>query len=266
MKVDIAVVGAGILGVCIAYWISRLYDCDIVLLDKEASPGVHASSRNTGVLHRPFYLNPRKKRIFARAAAVSYPMWKTLSAGAGLPWLPVGTLSVAVSDAQVSTLHTYHQWGLENGMEADQLVLLDPSKTRELEPEVHCRAALLSRTDVSVDFGSYTRHLGLMAQSEGARFQGGIHVDGATAVEDRVAVRFVKNSQNKGVLCKLLINAAGAAPWRSPILWGSPGTTRRSTSGETTGSSRSRSLHALGGTSTPRLEYQSFRSLTLTSS
>jgi len=208
-RADVLVVGAGILGVCIAYWISRLYDCDLVLVDKETRAGAHASTRNTGVLHRPFYLNPTKKRTFARAAALSYPMWKDLAEKAALPWLPIGTLSVAVSDEQVSTLQSYHEWGQENGMTAEEVPLLDAAETKALEPEVSCRAALHSTTDVSVDFGSFTRHLASLAAGYGARFLGGFDVQSTANQGDRVAVKFGKGGDYDGVVCRFMINVAG---------------------------------------------------------
>jgi len=208
-RADVLVVGAGILGVCIAYWISRLYDCDLALVDKETRAGAHASTRNTGVLHRPFYLNPRKKRTFARAAFISYPMWRDLATKAGLPWLPIGTLSVAVSDDQVSTLQSYHEWGKENGMAAEEVPLLDAVEAKALEPEVTCRAALHSTTDVSVDFGSFTRYLASLAENQGAKFLRGCEVKSVANLGDQIAVRFRKGSDYDGVVSRILINVAG---------------------------------------------------------
>jgi L-2-hydroxyglutarate oxidase len=54
----IVILGAGILGVSIAYWLSELSDASIAILDKETKIAQHSSSRNTGVIHRPFYLDP----------------------------------------------------------------------------------------------------------------------------------------------------------------------------------------------------------------
>jgi L-2-hydroxyglutarate oxidase len=208
-RADVLVVGAGILGVCITYWISRLYDCGLVLVDKETRPGAHASTRNTGVLHRPFYLNPRKKRTFARAAALSYPMWRDLANKAALPWLPIGTLSVAVSEEQVSTLQSYREWGQDNGMAPEEVPLLDAAETKALEPEVKCKAALHSTTDVSVDFGSFTHHLASLAEKQGAKFLGGLGVQSVVNHGDRLAVRFRRGGAYDGAVCSLMINVAG---------------------------------------------------------
>ena len=62
-KFDIAIIGGGILGTTISYWISNLYDSSICVIEKEFNVAKHTSGRNTGVVHTPFYLNPEKKKI-----------------------------------------------------------------------------------------------------------------------------------------------------------------------------------------------------------
>jgi len=61
-KYDIAIIGGGILGTSISYWISSLYDVNLCVIDKESDVAMHASSRNTAVVHSPFYLNPKTKK------------------------------------------------------------------------------------------------------------------------------------------------------------------------------------------------------------
>jgi L-2-hydroxyglutarate oxidase LhgO len=49
-------VGGGILGLTLALELRRRYeDCSVVLLEKERACGLHASGRNSGVLHAGFY-------------------------------------------------------------------------------------------------------------------------------------------------------------------------------------------------------------------
>ena len=76
-KYDIAIIGGGILGTTISYWISNLYDSSVCVIEKESNVAKHTSGRNTGVVHTPFYLNPEKKKIFAKSAHVSHDLWKT---------------------------------------------------------------------------------------------------------------------------------------------------------------------------------------------
>ena len=52
------VVGAGITGLTIARELIEKGVTDVVILDKEVSPGSHASGRNSGVLHAGIYYSP----------------------------------------------------------------------------------------------------------------------------------------------------------------------------------------------------------------
>ena len=210
-RADVLVVGAGVLGVTVSHWLSSLYDCRVVLADRSLYPGAQASSRNTGVIHRPFYLEPAKKRVFARAALISHPMWRSLAEGAGLPWKPAGTYNVAVEEREVRTLETYRSWGVENGMEESEMELLSGREVRSREPEVECGAALISRTDVSVDFGAFTRYLWRRLLSRGVVFLGGHELVGAREGGGDLTAEFQTASGSTSVRCGFLINAAGGA-------------------------------------------------------
>jgi L-2-hydroxyglutarate oxidase len=207
--VDILVVGAGVLGVTIAYWLSSLYDCRVLLVDREDTVARHTSSRNTGVIHRPFYLNPETKRTFALSAMLSYPLWRGLANEYGLPWRPGGTLEVALREEDVPLLEKYVRWGTNNGMEETELELLDARSVKSVEPEVQCRAALHSKTDASVDFGRFTACVHRLSLDEGLSFQGGLQVSSLKTEGAALGVSFLSNERLAGVRCNLLINAAG---------------------------------------------------------
>ena len=110
-KFDLVIVGGGILGTSLAYWASTLYEGKIAVLEMEKEVAFHTSGRNTGVIHRPFYLDPDKRRIFARTAQISYHLWKKFAGLRSLPWKEIGTLEVATSDQQLKILEkqNHHQ-------------------------------------------------------------------------------------------------------------------------------------------------------------
>jgi len=64
-KFDVVIIGAGILGTAISYWLSTLYDMKICVIEKENNVAKHTSGRNTGVVHSPFYLDPSKRQTSA---------------------------------------------------------------------------------------------------------------------------------------------------------------------------------------------------------
>ena len=184
-----------------------MYDCSVVVIDKEDTVGVHASSRNTGVIHRPFYLNPEKKKIFAQAAQKSYYMWKELALKYALPWYPVGTLEVATSEDQAKTLESYKVWSGENGIE-DEVELLDANGVRKLEPEVICTGAIFSRNDTAVSFGDFSNFIFEMARKNGVRLLANSRVVGIDST-NKLKIRNKDGSQEE-VSAGFILNTAGA--------------------------------------------------------
>jgi L-2-hydroxyglutarate oxidase len=205
---DIVVVGAGILGASIAFWLSEYLDASIAIIDREREPALHASSRNTGVIHRPFHLDPIRRRLSAWASNASYMFWKSFSRIYSLPWNQVGTLKVALEDEDLSELDKYIKWGEENGMDRGEMELLGVEEVSRIEPEVRCRGALLIRSEASVDYGAYTRKLVELSISNGARFLSSSRVVRVSEING-VEIQIASGGRVYIVRSKLLINAAG---------------------------------------------------------
>jgi len=196
--------------VTIAFWLSQLYDSTIAIIDLGPEVASHTSTRNTGVIHRPFYLNPETKKVFAVSAEHSYPMWRDLAKKRGLPWREVGTLEVAVREEDVSTLEKYKSWGEKNGMPDAELELLDGPAVASLEPEVRSKGAIYSKTDVSVDFGHFTKAVFGMAEANGVRFLGNLRVESIETQEGASSTISLRSGRSRGkVSCRFLVNAAG---------------------------------------------------------
>src|SRR5438445_702692 len=225
---DVTIVGGGILGTSFAYWLANRYDGRIALLEKESQVAMHTSRRNTGVVHRPFYLDPVGRKVFARSAQTAYGMWKVFAAERGLPWLPVGTFEVAVRPDQVSRLEKYRDWGLANGMGEDELALLTAEDVRRLEPNVRSHGAIWSKTDTAVDYQVFTQALREDAERAGAKFLLGSNVESVTALDDHLEIRLAletasdrvyvdsrerirvrANQSDEPLGTRFLINAAG---------------------------------------------------------
>src|SRR2546428_4905637 len=203
---DVAVVGGGILGVSVASGLAARYSGRFVVLEREQRVAEHTSRRNTGVVHRPFYLHPKKRKVFARAAQVSYALWKRYAAEKRLPWAEVGTYEVALEDSQFETLETYGAWALENGMAPGEVEVLDGREVRQREPNVRCAGAILSKTDTSVDYRAFTQALKADAEALGVQFLFGKNVREVNATAGDVEVLF---ESGEPLRARLLVNCAG---------------------------------------------------------
>lgn len=195
------------MGASIAFWFSENLDARIAIVDRETEPALHASGRNTGVIHRPFYLDPKRRRLSAWSTQASYAFWLAFSRMFGLPWVERGTLKVAVYERDLGVLDKYIKWGEENGMDRGEMALLDSREVSRIEPEVRCLGALLVRSEASVDYASYAKKLVELSLSNGAVFMGGVRVTGI--YEDRGVVRASRGGELLEIRSRLVINAAG---------------------------------------------------------
>lgn len=204
---DIAIIGGGILGTTAAYWLASRYDARIAVLEQEADVAQHASGRNTGVLHRPFYLHPRWSRRFARSVLLSYDLWRAYARMHGLPWRQVGTLKLAIQEGQLQTLHTYMARARANGMTEDEVVLLAEPELRRLEPNVRAVGALHAKRETAVDFGGFTRQLRDDASGFGVRFLTGRRVVGLAPTRNGLRIDLASNAQPQR--SRYVLNCAG---------------------------------------------------------
>ena len=209
---DVAIIGGGILGTSVSYWIGNQHKGRIAVLEKEGDVAVHTSRRNTGVVHRPFYLDPVKRRVFARSSQTAYGMWKSYAKARGLPWAPVTTLEVATRPEDLKRVEKYHHWGIENGMGEDELEVLSPEELRKLEPHVRGYGAIWSKTDTAVDYRAFTRSLRADAEGEGVKFLTSFDVVAIRKTGDFIEV--LPKNGGEPVRTRFLINCAGGSSLR----------------------------------------------------
>ena len=205
-KYDIAIIGGGILGTSISYWLSSLYDVNLCVIEKESNVAMHASSRNTAVVHSPFYLNPKTKKVLAKSALISYNMWKSLAKKANVPWVKTGVLEIAIDENQHKTLEEYVDWGIENGIPSQDLELLDAKQISHMEPNVKCHSAIYSKREVSTDYGAFTNEIKKESNTLGTNFLFEKNVQEIKKNQNNSTIIF---DDDTNVTANFVINCAG---------------------------------------------------------
>lgn len=205
-KFDVAIIGGGILGTSISYWISALYDLKICVIEKESDVAMHASSRNTGVVHSPFYLNPTTQKILAKSALISYDMWENLAMKRNIPWKKTGVLELALDEDQHKSLEYYMKWGVENGLSEQDLELLTDDEVSKKEQNVKCHSAIYCKKEVSTDFGAFTHEIKKESEKNGTKFLFG---NKANLIEEKKDNSIIILGNKSEISSKLVINCAG---------------------------------------------------------
>ena len=205
-KYDIAIIGGGILGTTISYWLSTLYDLKICVIEKEPDVALHASTRNSGVIHYPFYINSKQKKNFAKAAFLSHEMWKSLANEKKIPWVQGGTIEIALDEEQHKTLEKYMIFGKENGLTEDDISILDSNQLKQKEPNLTCHSGLYCTKEGSTNYGMLTKAVTELAKKNGINFLLKHNVEYVEETSNEVNMIF---SDNSSITTNFVINCAG---------------------------------------------------------
>ena len=129
-KCDVLVVGAGVVGLStgIALLQSRP-SLKVMVADKEKDIALHASGRNSGVIHAGFYYSPDSlKAKFCRDGSFEL---RKLAKKYGIPVKDVGKVVVTRNEDEDSRLNILFERGIANGVE---LEIHPEEKLKDFEP------------------------------------------------------------------------------------------------------------------------------------
>jgi (S)-2-hydroxyglutarate dehydrogenase len=148
---DVAVVGAGIVGLAVAREVVlRRPGCNLVVIDKQAAVAQQQTGHNSGVIHAGVYYSPGslKARLCVEGAAL---MFRYCDANA-VPYQQCGKLIVAIRATELGRLADLEARGRANGVPG--LRRVGAAEIGEIEPGCRGIAALHSPATGIVDFGA----------------------------------------------------------------------------------------------------------------
>ncbi len=146
-RVTGVVVGAGVVGLAVARALQINLGGDWLILEQENAIGTQTSSRNSEVIHAGIYYP--KGSLKAQLCVQGKKMLYTYLQERGLPFKRCGKLIVATHDEQLNQLLAIQKKAADNGV--NDMVLLDAQQACELEPQLFCKAALVSPSTGIVD-------------------------------------------------------------------------------------------------------------------
>lgn len=130
-EVDFLVVGAGILGLSVAYQLTiKFPNAKITILEKELGIGMHASGRNSGVVHAGIYYEPNSmKARFCRSGSIAL---KDFCSANNIPFNKIGKIIIPTKESEEYQLSTLYDRAKINGAEVH---IIDEKQLKEIEPE-----------------------------------------------------------------------------------------------------------------------------------
>jgi L-2-hydroxyglutarate oxidase LhgO len=160
-SLDVVVIGAGVVGLAVARKLAQA-GREVVVLERNERIGEETSSRNSEVIHAGIYYptGSLKSRLCVRGKELLYRFCEARN----VPHRRCGKIIVALDEPQARKLEALREQAAINGV--DDLAPLSSSEVASLEPEVRCKAALMSPSTGIVD--SHSLMLALRGDLESA--------------------------------------------------------------------------------------------------
>lgn len=202
-QIDVLVIGAGIVGCCVARELSK-WKLKVLVVDKESDVARHQSSRNAGMLHPPIAPKPgSKKAIYNKRGLDLIPR---LSRELGFPAKMNGLSILADTWLAVLACPLVRLRAKKNGVE--KIELLSKSKLKKLEPNIFdgFSWAYVIPTSGIVDPFKMTLAFAENAVQNGVNFSFETFVERMDVEENRI----ICIHTNRGrIFPKVVVNAAG---------------------------------------------------------
>ena len=201
-KIEVAVVGAGVVGLSIARSLA-LAGREVIVLEAEPGPGSGISSRNSEVIHAGIYYDPGslKAVLCVRGRQLLYEYCR-----GRVPHRRIGKLIVATEHDEIAALERLGHRARENGV--PDLQWLEHPDVGRLEPELRCVAAILSPSTGIIDSHGLMMAYQADAEAAGATFAFRAPVAAAAATSRGIDLS-IGGADDFVLSCDWVINSAG---------------------------------------------------------
>src|SRR5215475_9261678 len=182
---DVAVVGAGIVGLAVAREVlTRRPDAKVLVIDKAKTVAQHQTSHNSGVIHAGVYYAPGslKAQLCVQGAKLMYEFCEQHA----IPFERCGKLIVAVRPEELPRLDDLESRARANGVPG--LRRIGAGEISEIEPECRGLAALHSPATGIVDFAVVARAIESELRQQGVDFALGCEITSIRRANGTVTV------------------------------------------------------------------------------
>jgi (S)-2-hydroxyglutarate dehydrogenase len=164
---DFLIVGAGIVGLTVAFELKKRHKSSkIIILEKELQVGIHASGRNSGVLHSGIYYG--SDTLKARVCSAGGESMMEFAKEEKIDYAQDGKVILATSEDQLSTIDKLLDNAKNNNIKAERI---DQQQLREIEPfAANGPAAIYCPTTAVIDSKKVVERLKEKLENDGVSF------------------------------------------------------------------------------------------------
>ena len=205
MDIDVAVVGAGAVGLAVAAELSRTKQ--VAVIERHGGYGLETSSHNSGVIHAGIYYptGSLKHRLCVEGNALLYE-W---AAAHGVRANRCGKLIIAVDESEVPALDEVEAQARANGV-SELRRITSADELRELEPSVRCIEGLWSGTTGVVDQMALMASYAAEVEARGGWIALKHDVRGIARAGGGFAIEMAgPDGESTRVTAEVLVNSAG---------------------------------------------------------
>lgn len=200
LETEVLIIGAGIVGLTLAKELLKHGVSKIIIIEKESALGLHASGRNSGVLHAGIYYPPNTLK--AQLCLKGNLLLQEYCEQKNLPLIKSGKVIVARSEIELPQLFQLFDRAKQNGAKVD---IIDEIELAKIEPNAKTyQKALYSHYTAVVDNKAI-----LAALQQDLLDSNKVTILFNTALKNSVSECVVNTSQGN-IKYKQLINTAGA--------------------------------------------------------
>ena len=199
--VDLAIVGAGIIGLATAHrYIAKHPGQSVLILERESGFAHHQTGRNSGVLHSGIYYAPGSMKaelaVAGRSAMVDFCQER------GIDHEVCGKVIVATRDDEIERLRALSGRAELNGLSAE---LIDAGRLTEIEPHCNGIEALYVPSTGIVSYSKVCEALRIEIEESG----GSVRFDTSVLNVEESEVGARLSTSGGEVFARFLVNCAG---------------------------------------------------------
>ena len=199
---DIAVIGAGIIGLSTARFIAKDFPhLKVIVLDKETKIAQHQTGHNSGVIHSGIYYKPGSQK--AQFCVAGVEAMKRYCREKGISIDECGKVIVATNTNQFESLEHLYRRGIANGV--PDLKIIGPAELKEIEPHVHGVKAIYAPHTAIVSFAKVSAEYAKDIEELGGTILLGHKVINIATRSDNLSIETTKGT----IQARYIINCGG---------------------------------------------------------